>query len=133
MTRRIDAMSGKEPSPQQEEQPKDSRKKLENRDQRILERLQEAQEAQAKAMERYHRAEARLQKRIARVQKVEGRLTIIRQQLEATHASSPVEEPSVAPSTAAEVADGTDGNAGLTGQASATSAAVEGATLGSST
>src|SRR5260370_9446786 len=111
MTRRIDAMSGKEPSPQQEEQPKDSRKKLQKREQRILERLQEAQEAQAKAMERYHRAESRLQKRIARVQKVEGRLTIIRQHLEPTHASSPVEESSLSPSPAPELPDSTAGNA----------------------
>lgn len=60
----------------------DLRKKLQKREQRILERLQEARYAQAKALERFRRAEARLQKRMARVQHFEERLTLVRQQLD---------------------------------------------------
>ena len=78
-------MSEQVPSPQHEEQPsqnKDFQKKLQKREQLLLERLQEAREAQLKAMERFRRAEARLQKRMNRVQRVEGRLTLIRQQLD---------------------------------------------------
>ena len=52
-------------------QTKNLRKKLQKREQRVLERLKEAQQAQAKALERYHRAEERLQKRLARVQLIE--------------------------------------------------------------
>ncbi len=88
-------MTQQMPSPQSEEQPaqkKDSRKKLQKREQRILERLQEAQAAQARALERFHRAEGRLQKRIERLQRVEGRLVLIRQQLsgESQEAPTPV-------------------------------------------
>src|SRR5207245_5631042 len=60
----------------------DPRKKLQKREQRILERLQQARDAQAKALERLRRAEARLQKRMARAQRFEGRLAFIRQQLD---------------------------------------------------
>lgn len=88
-------MTQQMPSPQSEEQPaqkKDSRKKLQKREQRILERLQEAQAAQARALERFQRAEARLQKRMQRLQRVEGRLVLIRQQLsgESQEAPTPV-------------------------------------------
>src|SRR5690242_21451408 len=58
------------------------RKKLQKREQRVLERLKEAQQAQEKALERYHRAEERLQKRMASVQLIEGRLTLVRQQMD---------------------------------------------------
>src|SRR5712691_1649312 len=60
---------------------KNLRKKLQKREQRILVRLKEARQAQEKALERYHRAEERLQKRMARVQLIEGRLTLVRQQI----------------------------------------------------
>jgi len=63
-------------------QTKNLKKKLQKREQRILVRLKETQQAQAKALERYHRAEERLQKRMARVQLVEGRLTLVRQQID---------------------------------------------------
>jgi hypothetical protein len=63
-------------------QTKNLRKKLQKREQRILVRLKWAQQAQAKALERYHRAEERLQKRIASVQLIEGRLTLIQQQID---------------------------------------------------
>jgi len=66
-------------------QTKNLRKKLQKREQRVLERLKEAQQAQAKALERYHRAEERLQKRMACVQLIEGRLTLVRQQIEDLH------------------------------------------------
>src|SRR6266581_3049490 len=63
-------------------QTKNLRKKLQKQEQRIFARLKAAQKAQAKALERYHRAEERLQKRMARVQLIEGRLTLIRQQID---------------------------------------------------
>ena len=63
-------------------QKKNLRKKLQKRQQRVLERLKEARQAQARALERYHRAEERLKKRLARVQIIEGRLTLVRQHLD---------------------------------------------------
>ena len=100
-------MTQQMPSPQPEEQPsqkKDSPKKLHKREQRILERLQEAQAAQTKALERFNRAEARLQKRTQRVQRVEGRLALIRQQLsgEPPVAPTPSIEDTTEPGTAQE-------------------------------
>jgi hypothetical protein len=71
-------------------QMKNFRKKLQKREQRILERLQEAQKAQTKALERFHRAEIRLQKRISSVQRIEERLTLVRQQLDDLYASPAV-------------------------------------------
>jgi hypothetical protein len=68
-------------------QMKNLRKKLQKREQRILGRLQEAQKAQARALERFHRDEARLQKRISSVQRIEGRLTLVRQQLDELNTS----------------------------------------------
>ena len=85
-------MTQRMPSPQSEEQPaqkKGSRKKLQKREQRILERLQEAQAAQARALQRFQRAEARLQKRTQRLQRVEGRLVLIRQQLSGESQEAP--------------------------------------------
>src|SRR6266487_1434880 len=61
---------------------KNLRKKLQKQEQRIFARLKAAQKAQAKALERYHRAEERLHKRMARVQLIEGRLTLVRQQID---------------------------------------------------
>ena len=61
---------------------KNLRKKLQKQEQRIFARLKAAQKAQAKALVRYHRAEERLQKRMARVQLIEGRLTLVRQQID---------------------------------------------------
>src|SRR2546426_4077319 len=75
-------------------QTKNLRKKLQKREQRILGRLQGAQKAQARALERFHRDEVRLQKRISSVLRIEGRLTLVRQQLDELNASpavSPVE------------------------------------------
>lgn len=63
-------------------QKKHMRKKLQKKEQRICERLKEAQHVQAKALERYHRAQERLEKRIARVHLIEGRLTLVRQYIE---------------------------------------------------
>jgi len=63
-------------------QMKNLRKKLQKREQRILARLQGAQKAQARALERFHRDEVRLQKRISSVLRIEGRLTLVRQQLD---------------------------------------------------
>jgi hypothetical protein len=71
-------------------QMKNLRKKLQKREQRILARLQGAQKAQARALERFHRDEARLQKRISSVLRIEGRLTLVRQQLDELNASPAV-------------------------------------------
>lgn len=70
-------------------QAKNLRKKLQKREQLILKRLKEAQQAQTKALERYHRAEERLQKRADRVQRIEGRLTLVQQQLNELNQSPP--------------------------------------------
>src|SRR5438876_472720 len=77
----------------------DPRKKLQKREQRILERLQQARDAQAKALERLRRAEARLQKRMARAQRFEGRLAFIRQQLDELNTPPSVGAPFNAPSS----------------------------------
>ena len=61
---------------------KNLRKKLQKKEQRVLERLKKAQQAQTKALERYHRSEERLQKRMAREQLIEGRLTLVWQQID---------------------------------------------------
>jgi len=66
-------------------QTKNLRKHLQKREQRVLERLKAAQQAQQKAFERYHRAEERLQKRMASVQLIEGRLTLVRQEIDDLH------------------------------------------------
>ena len=84
---------------QKSTQNSDPRKKLQKREQRILERLQEARDAQVKALERFHRAEARLQKRMARVQRFEGRLAFIRQQLVELNTPSLVGVQFIAPSS----------------------------------
>src|SRR5579884_2091276 len=88
------------PSSQQDDQAKSSEeisRKLHKREQRALERLQEARQAQAKALERFRRAEMRLHKRTARVQRIEGKIAIIRQELDRlSHA--PVSKPQPSPS-----------------------------------
>jgi hypothetical protein len=71
-------------------QMKNLRKKLQKREQRILARLQGAQKAQARALERFHRDEVRLQKRISSVLRIEGRLTLVRQQLDELNISPAV-------------------------------------------
>lgn len=82
-------MTDNMPSPQEEGQTPtgDELKKLRKREQRALERLQEAHKAQAKALERFQRAEARLQKRTARLLRVEDRLARTRQQLQQASAT----------------------------------------------
>ncbi len=75
-------------------QTKNLRKKLQKRERRVLERLEGARQAQARALERYHRAEERLQKRMSHVQIIEGHLTLVRQQiddLQVTPETPPVE------------------------------------------
>ncbi|MBX5449391.1 hypothetical protein [Thermogemmatispora sp.] len=60
----------------------DLTKKLRKRERRLLQRLQKAQTARAKAVERLNRAQARLEKRTARLQRLEERLSLVRQQLQ---------------------------------------------------
>lgn len=78
-------MTGQTPS-----QMKNLRKKLQKREQRILGRLQAAQKAQARALERFHHDEVRLQKRISSVLRIEGRLALVRQQLDELNTSPTV-------------------------------------------
>jgi len=85
---------------QKSTQNSDPRKKLQKREQRILERLQEARDAQVKALERFHRAEARLQKRVDRVQRFEARLAFTRQQLDELNTPPSVGAVFIAPSSA---------------------------------
>lgn|SRR6266566_3550609 len=59
----------------------DLARKLRKREQRLLGRLQEVQEKEARALERLRRAEARLQRRSARLERVLSHLLLVRQQL----------------------------------------------------
>ncbi len=61
----------------------DRQKQLRRQEQRLVERLREAETEQASALERFRHAEARLLKRIARTQRIEARLATVRQQIEA--------------------------------------------------
>src|SRR5947209_14083284 len=61
---------------------RNTKKKTQKREQRVLARLKAAQQAHARALARYHHAEERLQKRMARVQNIEGELILVRQQLD---------------------------------------------------
>ena len=56
-------------------------KKLLKKEQRLLERLQEEQEAEAEAQDRFRRAKARLQRRRKRVERIQGKLTLVREEL----------------------------------------------------
>jgi hypothetical protein len=58
-------------------------KKLRKREQRLHDRLEEAQKRCESAQTRLLRAEVRLQKRRERVERLDGRLTLVRQQLQA--------------------------------------------------
>src|SRR6266702_5742311 len=73
------------------EQPEDEKqdakqraKKLSRREHRLQKRLEEAQERYESALVRLQHAEQRLQKRLERVERLNGRLVIVRQQLEAS-------------------------------------------------
>lgn len=72
------------------------RKKLQKREQKLQECLEDARAAQSAALERFRRAEVRLQKRIVRVDKLEKRLQDVEVQLhgetlaKAIEASAPV-------------------------------------------
>src|SRR5260370_8854620 len=63
----------------------DLARKLRKREQRLLGRLQEVQEKEARALERLRRAEARLQRRSARLERVLSHLLLVRQQLAHFH------------------------------------------------
>jgi hypothetical protein len=70
----------------------EARKALRKREQKTLERLQEAQQARAKAQARMERAQARRQKRMERVARIEARLLLIQQQLAAPGQTAPTEQ-----------------------------------------
>ena len=56
-------------------------RKLLKREQRLLGRLQEAQEAEARALDRFRRVQARLQRRSARLERIKNHLSLVRQQI----------------------------------------------------
>jgi len=66
---------------QQAERAPDLAKKLLKREQRLLEHLQEAQEAEARALDRFRRVQARLQRKSARLERVKSRLLLVRKQI----------------------------------------------------
>ncbi|WP_052887480.1 hypothetical protein [Thermogemmatispora carboxidivorans] len=84
----------------------DLTKKLRKRERRLLQRLQKAQAARAKAVERLNRAQARLEKRTARLQHLEERLSLVRQQLQTLEALTEG-EPDSAPQPQSETATST--------------------------
>src|SRR5215470_1180358 len=56
-------------------------RKLLKREQRLLGRLQEAQEAEARALDRFRRTQARLQRRKARLERIKTHLSLVRSQI----------------------------------------------------
>jgi hypothetical protein len=55
--------------------------KLHKKEQRLLERLQEEQEAEAEAQDRFKRAKARLQRKRKRVERIQRKLTLVQEEL----------------------------------------------------
>lgn len=93
----------------------DLTKKLRKRERRLLQRLQKAQTARAKAVERLNRAQARLEKRTARLQRLEERLSLVRQQLQTLKALTEG-APASAPQPQFETTSGLPGTALSTGE-----------------
>jgi hypothetical protein len=60
-------------------------KKLLKKEQRLIARLQEEQEAEAMAHERFQQAQARLQRRKKRVERIQGKLVHVQEQLAELH------------------------------------------------
>ena len=56
-------------------------KKLLKKEQRLIERLHEEQEAEAMAQERFQQAQKRLQRRRKRLERIQGKLVHVRAQL----------------------------------------------------
>jgi hypothetical protein len=56
-------------------------KKLLKKEQRFIARLQEEQEAEARALERFQQAQTRLERRRKRVERIQGKLALVREQL----------------------------------------------------
>ncbi len=56
-------------------------KKLLKKEQRLSLRLQEEQEAEARAQDRFQRAQTRLQRRISRLERISGKLLLVRKQI----------------------------------------------------
>jgi hypothetical protein len=78
-------------------------RKLLKREHRLLERLQEAQEAEARALDRFRRVQARLQRRRARLERIKTHLSLVRRQIAdlqiADQQPEPVEPALEVPST----------------------------------
>jgi hypothetical protein len=56
-------------------------KKLLKKEQRLFMRLQEEQEAEARAQDRFQRAQTRLQRRLRRLERISGKLLLVRKQI----------------------------------------------------
>lgn len=56
-------------------------KKLHRKEERLTAKLQEEQEAEARAQDRFQRAQTRLQRRRKRVARIQGKLSLVREQL----------------------------------------------------
>ena len=56
-------------------------KKLLKKEQRLFVRLQEEQEAEARAQDRFQRAQTRLQRRLRRLERISGKLLLVRKQI----------------------------------------------------
>ena len=56
-------------------------KKLLKKEQRLFTRLQEEQEAEARAQDRFQRAQTRLQRRLRRLERISGKLLLVRKQI----------------------------------------------------
>src|SRR6266566_5346533 len=56
-------------------------KKLLKKEQRLFVRLQEEQEAEARAQDRFQRAQTRLQRRLCRLERISGKLLFVRKQI----------------------------------------------------
>lgn len=59
----------------------ETRKKWMKKEQKLLEQLREAQEAEARALERFRRVQARLQRRKARIERLKSKLLHLRQHM----------------------------------------------------
>jgi hypothetical protein len=73
-----------------------SQRKPHKRERNLLERLREAQEAEARALERFQRAQAKLERRKARIQRLEQRLTRLKEEqagVEASTGEALIEQP----------------------------------------
>lgn len=87
----------------------DLARKLHNKERRLSARLEEAQEAEARAQDHFQRAEARLQRRRTRLERIQGKLLLVQKQLADSHIHdqqpAQIDSALVMPSTAESTAE----------------------------